>query len=395
MLGLPIIIEAKARGAQRLGKGPTVSQPRVLVVDDDAHLRRLVRDNLTLEGMDVRTAADVAEAEQVLAAWTPDLVVLDIMLPERSGLELCARLSAREPPVPVLFLSARGTPEDKVAGLGAGAIDYLAKPFDPAELIARCRAALRTQEHARVRARRELEEFKSEVLQLLGHELRTPLSLVLGYAELLQARGETLSRSHLEIFAREIAAGSQRLARVFEDVLLLVSPTEARRAIDLGTVLDEAVADTAAAFTAAQVALSYQRPAAPLPMDHAAPLLLRQALRHLLENAAAFAPASSEVQLTVEVRNGCAAISVIDRGPGIPPEEQPRIFERFYQVSRGPGRTHGGLGLGLAIVRRAADDHGGEIALESGVGTGSRFTLTLPLAGPRTALASAPTPPTR
>jgi signal transduction histidine kinase len=358
--------------------------PRVLVVDDDAHLRRLVHDNLALEGMAVRTAADVAEAERIVAEWLPDLVVLDIMLPERSGLEFCTQLSQRQPPIPVLFLSARGTPEDKVLGLAAGAVDYLAKPFDPAELVARCRAALRTQEHARARARQELEEFKSEVLALLGHELRTPLSLVLGYAELLQARGEQLSHRHLETFVREIAAGSQRLARVLEDVLLLASPAGPRRAVDLRTVLDEAVADAADAFGTARVTLAYQRPPAPLLLDAAWPLLLRQAVRHLLENAAAFAPAGSEVQLRVATAGAQVAITVADQGPGIPPEEQPHVFERFYQVSRGPGRRHGGLGLGLAIVRRAADDHGGAVTLDSAPGAGTRVTLRLPLA-PRAA----------
>lgn len=356
--------------------------PRVLVVDDDAHLRRLVHDNLALEGMAVRTAADVAEAERVLAEWVPDLVVLDIMLPERSGLDLCAQLSQRQPPIPVLFLSARGTPEDKVLGLATGGVDYLAKPFDPAELVARCRAALRTQEHARARAHQELEAFKSEVLALLGHELRTPLSLVLGYAELLQARGETLSQRHLETFVSEIAAGSQRLARVLEDVLLLASPPGQRRPVDLRTVVDEAVADATPALAAARVSLAYQRPPAPVPLAAAWPLLLRQALRHLLENAAAFAPAGSTVQLTVATDAHHAAITVADQGPGIPPEEQPRVFERFYQVSRGPGRMHGGLGLGLAIVRRAADDHGGEVVLDSAPGAGTRVTLILPLAPP-------------
>ena len=200
--------------------------PQVLVVDDDANLRRLVHDNLVLEGMAVRAAPDVPAARAALADWTPDLVVLDVMLPGASGFDFCRELSAAPAlrDVPVLFLSARVETEDKITGLGLGAVDYLGKPFDPAELVARCQAALRTHERARASAQAELDQFKDQVLTLVGHELRTPLAIVLGYAELLRARGDDLSPDRLDAFLREIAAGSTRLARLLEDVLLLVAP---------------------------------------------------------------------------------------------------------------------------------------------------------------------------
>src|SRR4051812_48814653 len=160
--------------------------PQVLVVDDNANLRRLVHDNLVLEGMAVRAAADVPAARAALAEATPDLIVLDVMLPGASGFDLCRELSANPAfrDVPVLFLSARVETEDKIPGLGLGAVDYLGKPFDPAELVARCQAALRTQALARASAQAEVDRFKDQVLTLVGHELRTPLPLVLGYAEL-------------------------------------------------------------------------------------------------------------------------------------------------------------------------------------------------------------------
>lgn len=352
--------------------------PRVLVVDDDAHLRRLLQDVLALEGLQVQTAADVPGAEAILAVEEPDLIVLDIMLPGQSGLDFCRGLAQRTPPIPVLFLSARGTADDKVAGLAEGAVDYLAKPFDPAELVARCRAALRTQQRARASAQSALVQFQSEVLGLIGHELRTPLSLVLGYAELLQARGESLTAERSAEFLQEIAVGSHRLARMLEDVLLVVSHPPPHEPLDLRALIDRAVNDCASTFESHDVALLRRGAKTPLPMRGAESLLCA-ALRHLLENAAVFSASGATVDLSTRVVGDRVQIAVRDHGPGIADTEQERIFDRFYQSSRGATRTHGGLGLGLAIVRRAAEDHHGEIQVASTVGAGSTFTLVLPL----------------
>jgi len=151
---------------------PPTAPARVLVVDDDPRLRRLVADNLVLEGMEVRAAGDVPAARAVLREWPPDLIVLDIMMPGESGLDLCRELAAdpARRDLPVLFLSARTETSDKVAGLALGAVDYLAKPFDPAELVARCRAALRTRQRAQAAAQQEAETVKDEVLAVVGHE---------------------------------------------------------------------------------------------------------------------------------------------------------------------------------------------------------------------------------
>jgi signal transduction histidine kinase len=366
----------------RLAPGQA-SAPQVLVVDDDANLRRLVRDNLVLEGMAVRAAADVPAAREALDGWTPDLIVLDVMLPGASGFDLCRELSA-DPglrDVPVLFLSARGETEDKVMGLGLGAVDYLGKPFDPAELVARCHAALRTRRRARAAAQEELDQFKDQVLTLVGHELRTPLSLVLGYAELLRARGDDLSRERLDGFLREIATGSTRLARLLEDVLLLVAPAPQLQPLDLRGPVAQAVGGIGARFQVEQVTLAYAPPAAPVPV-RGAPLALTAAARHLLDNAAAFSPLGGRVEASLEAAGGEARFTVADHGPGIAPAEQAHVFDRFYQVSKGLSREHGGLGIGLAIVRQVATLHDGRVTLDSAPGQGSRFTLVLPLAAP-------------
>jgi signal transduction histidine kinase len=309
------------------------------------------------------------------------------MMPGESGLDLCRELGADPTTrdLPVLFLSARAATEDKITGLTLGAVDYLAKPFDPAELVARCRAALRTRERAREAASRELESFKGEVLGLVSHEFRTPLSIVLGYAELLRARGDHLNSQQRDLFVREIASGSTRLARLVEDVLLLTSPPPPLQAMDLREPVDMAVDATTADFQRRRVTLELNQPDDPLFVQ-GSPLSLTAAIRHLLENAVNFSPPGGRVVVTLTREPVFPAgrfqvrLTVADEGPGIPPAEQSRIFERFYQVSRGTRREHGGLGLGLALVQQVATQHGGSVQVDSTVGEGSRFSLELPAA---------------
>ena len=360
--------------------GAAVASARVLVVDDDANLRRLVRDNLTLEGMEVQAVGDVPAAREALRAATPDLIVLDVMLPGESGFDLCRELSAdgATHDVPVLFLSARTELEDKITGLGLGAVDYLAKPFDPAELVARSHAVLRARRRARASAQRELDRFKDEVLALVGHELRTPLTLVLGYAELLRARGDSFSPERLNGFLQEITSGSTRLARLLEDVLLLVTPPPQFGLVDLREPIAQAVGTVRPRIQAQGLALDYQPAAGPLRVM-GAPLALAAAARHLLENAATFSPRGGRVAAALAAAGSEARFTVTDTGPGIPPEEQERIFDRFHQVSQGLSRTHGGLGIGLSIVRLVATQHRGDVVVDSTPGVGSRFTLSLPL----------------
>ncbi|MBI5331558.1 MAG: response regulator [Betaproteobacteria bacterium] len=118
------------------------ASPRVLIVDDDAGIRDLLADYLNKQGMTVRTARDGKEMDAALAAFDPDLIVMDLMMPGEDGLSLTRRLKA-ERPVPVIMLSARGEDIDRIVGLEVGADDYLAKPFNPRELLARIRAVLR------------------------------------------------------------------------------------------------------------------------------------------------------------------------------------------------------------------------------------------------------------
>jgi two-component system phosphate regulon response regulator OmpR len=120
-----------------------IQAQNVLLVDDDVELTQMVAEYLQREGLNIRAVENLADAGQAIAAARPDLIVLDLMLPDGNGLTFCKQLRSRDAAIPVLILTARGDPIDRVLGLELGADDYLAKPFEPRELVARVRALLR------------------------------------------------------------------------------------------------------------------------------------------------------------------------------------------------------------------------------------------------------------
>ncbi len=205
--------------------------PHVLVVDDDARLRSLLSRYLSSEGFLVTAAASAAEAREHLAMMHPDLLVLDVMMPSEDGLSLTQSLRAERADPPILLLTARGAPEDRIAGFEAGADDYLAKPFEPRELALRIRAMLRRAAPVQVAAVSAMPlklgalSFDIARAELLGPS--GPIHLTSGERALLSAlaehAGETLSREALaagmgmdDSSERAIDVQITRLRRKFE-----------------------------------------------------------------------------------------------------------------------------------------------------------------------------------
>jgi two-component system sensor histidine kinase/response regulator len=228
---------------------------------------------------------------------------------------------------------------------------------------------------------RQLDMLREQFIQNVAHELRTPLALVRGYVEML-ARGELDPEEQkvaLEVTSRRV----DTLVELVEAITTLQ---------DLGSkpVHLESVSPTDLIETACQMTAQRAMNAgielhcgqlADLPSFPGDFTRLSQALHQLLDNACKFSPESTEVTLSawVDGDEEAMCISVADQGIGILPEEQERVFERFYQVDGGPNRRYGGTGLGLALVREITEAHGGTVSVESEIGVGSTFTLHLPL----------------
>lgn len=237
-------------------------------------------------------------------------------------------------------------------------------------LLARLEAAFARREEALARQRR----FAADA----SHELRTPLTSISGYARMLQGWGLQDPKTAQESVTA-IGRESERMGKLVEDLLALargdegVPPRPARG--DLAAVAEEAVEMARAVAGAKHITITYAPPPAPVvaTFDHDR---IRQAAAILLDNAVKYTQEGGEVTVTVRERDGRAELEVSDTGVGIPENQLPLVFERFYQADE--ARASGGAGLGLAIARQIAEAHDGEIEVESTPGKGSSFTLLLP-----------------
>ena len=365
---------------------------RILLADDNADMRDYVRRLLGQHWI-VEAVGDGRAALEAARARRPDLVLTDVMMPHLDGVALLRglRASAATRNVPVILLSARAGEASRVEGLEAGADDYLVKPFSARELIARVNAHL---ELARVRremvdreqvARLEAEQAnraKDEFLATLSHELRTPLNAILGWTVLLRsgpADGPMLPRA-LEVIERNARAQAQLIEDLLDVSRIITGKMRLDvRAVDLAGAVNAAIDSVRPAASAKDIRLhSILDPnAGPIAGD---PDRLQQVMWNLLSNAVKFTPKNGRVQVRVERIESHVEVVVSDTGCGIDSGILPYVFDRFRQADSSASRRHGGLGLGLALVKHLVELHGGSVrAVSPGVDRGATFIVKLPL----------------
>jgi signal transduction histidine kinase len=411
-------------------KKPTPA--RVLVVDDLAEIRDLLQVYLEDEGYDVLTAKDGQEALTAVAAHPPDLILLDVMMPGIDGYEVCRRLKSDDKTafIPIVMLTALQELEHRLQGIEMGADEYLTKPFRRMELLTRVRSLLRVKAlHDQVAAYnrlleqkvaerttaleralndlREMDRLKSEFLSNISHELRTPLTPVMGYLPaLLREEFGALSPGQRRVLGH-VSESVDRLHRLIDDLLTFMHWESGEAALRVQPVAVAAMVELAATKVSAMAqekAVQVMRAVpADLPQVQVDVTAIGRALGHLLDNAVKFTPKGGQVTITarlVELSKSqvvdssqpvdqsttrpihpkkCVEIAVRDTGVGISPEAIPKIFDRFYQVDSSTTRQHGGTGLGLAIVKYILDAHGAQITVESLPGTGTTFSVHLPV----------------
>ena len=334
--------------------------------------------------------------ERLAGGERPDVLVLDWHMPQMSGREVCRflRQTYDEASLPILVLTATGNQEDLLDGLAAGANDFVAKTFDPAELRARvgtlARAkqlhdSLKQSELASRRAKEAADEAnraKDVFMATVSHELRTPLNSILGWARLLV--DGTPDEPTLKRGLETIQRNAQIQVQLIEDIL------DTTRVISGKLHLEIASLDLGhlarAAFDAVKPAADVKGLNLELAIDEQSfrlrgdPDRLQQAIGNLLTNAVKFTPARGSVRVELGKTENSMTLSVRDTGKGIAQQFLPHVFDRFRQEDDAATRRHSGLGLGLALVRHIISAHGGSVSAASeGENRGALFTLTLPL----------------
>ena len=229
-----------------------------------------------------------------------------------------------------------------------------------------------------------LEHLKTEFINIAAHELRTPVSIVLGYASLLAE----LAPPEMQEMIDPLHSQARQLERIVDDLFHLdylkslkeFDPGIDIEPLDLAECARFAIREAQAVAEARNLQLTLTTPEPVWALGDMPGL--RRILRHLLDNALKFTPAGGQVQINVAAEGAEAFLRVQDTGPGVPPEERERIFAPFYQVGSSLRRSHGGMGLGLSLARRMMQAQGGRLWLEARPGPGASFCLALPLASP-------------
>ncbi len=390
---------------------------RFVVLEDDDLDAQLLEACVQDAGLAViwSRARDEPEFRAALLEGSPDLIISDFSLPGYSGLAALELAQSLTPSVPFLFVSGAIGDERATETLRRGATDYVLK-----DRMQRLPLAIeRALELAHERARRERAEaerdrlftserqareaaetanrLKDEFLATASHELRTPLNAILGWAKLLHGREgepELLGRGLATIERNALAQ-----ARLIEDILDIsrivtgkVQLSPARLAVS--AVVSAAVDGLRPAAAAKQIQLSVSVDGAG-EID-ADPERLQQVLWNLVGNAVKFTQAGGWVNVTAERVDQRLIVKVCDNGQGLEAGFAARVFERFWQADASARRRHGGLGLGLAIVRYLVELHGGRVYAESaGVNQGACFSIELPTTQPVIELKAAPPPTER
>ena len=365
----------------------------VLHVNDTPASLYLGTFSLRQAGYRMLEAVTGEEALQVAFDSRPDVIVLDVKLPDMSGYDVCRRLKEdpRTREISIIHTSATFiTAEKKVAGLRAGADVYLTQPFDPEELIATVNSVLRlrrVEREALANAARleEADRKKDEFLAMLAHELRNPLAAI---SVAVQMLGQKDSNGLSEADARRrdiIERQVSHLRHLVDDLLDVSRITRGKYALrrgrlDLNTVLQHSLAAARPVMEERGLVLREARPTAPCWVDGDR-TRLEQVFTNLLDNAAKYSPEGGIVTVGAHVsEDSRVRVSVQDTGIGLRPEDQEHIFELFAQLDAGLARSRGGLGIGLTLVRHLVTEHGGHVEVFSeGPGQGSTFTITLPL----------------
>jgi signal transduction histidine kinase len=380
-----------------------VSGGRILVVDDNEDLVEMLSTVLSLEGYDPVPAYNGQDAVKALLEYRPSLVLLDRALPDFDGLEVCARMKAVDPSrfLPVIMVTAAAHRDDKLVGLAKGVDDYITKPFDMDELVAKVRVMLRIKatedklrlrteelarmheaEQAMVKRLTELDSLKSQFIATASHELRTPLSIIKGFTNLLIRRDDFgFDRPTEEEYLQLIDAQVNALTSLIDD-MLSASRIESgrvrlqRERVELLPMIQRVLRSFAVTAEGRKIRVSIGR--ADPAVAYADPQHAEQVFVNLMSNALKYSYDGGAVLVSIADGDDRITVGVRDSGVGIPTDQLDQLFTKFTRLDNPRTVEAGGTGLGLFIARNWVEANGGRIWAESTEGEGSTFCFSLP-----------------
>lgn len=309
-----------------------------------------------------------------------------------NGFEVCRQLKSdvRTREIPIIFISASDETDDKVRAFDTGGVDYVTKPFQVEEVLARVNSQLTLYQQRRelesFRQReivylRELSAMKDEFVQTVSHDLKNPLSIIMGYAELMGVSEAVEINPQLTTYVAGIERSAQQMYTLISNLLDLAK-IEAGMGLGIAPMmLDEFLSEQYQSMQMLaenkSITFAYTPPPAGLSFI-ADGVRLGQVLRNLLSNAIKYTPDGGRVELGYQANVATIMLMVKDTGIGIPSADLPHIFEKFYRVNSPEHSASPGTGLGLSIAKAIVEQHRGNIWVDSEPGKGTTFTIELP-----------------
>jgi Osmosensitive K+ channel histidine kinase len=369
-----------------------VPQPTILVVDDTEDNLDLLEFALKRKPVRMLRASSGKECLQMSAQNHPDVILLDIQMPEMDGFETLKHLRAskKTADIPVIFLTAQRKDASSIEqGLSLGADEYLTKPIDIDELLVRTRSLVRLK-----KMEAELERTKADFMAMLIHDMRSPIGGVSSILELLEEpliKGSPIQDVHRELLISAEDA-TRRLLNLINDMLDL-SKFEAgkmnliREPVYIGEIANRIMKQMQPQFKQKRIQIH-------ILLEDGSPSIsadaqkIGQVYTNILSNALKFTPAGGTIQISVVSSKDSAGASefmqtsISNNGPGISPNELPTLFERYKQGVASEIVQAKGTGLGLAICKLIVEAHGGVITAESEPGKITTFRFSLPISAP-------------
>ncbi len=371
------------------------TKANILVVDDTRDNLRLLSGILTEYGYQVRPVSDGHKALSAARAKPPDLILLDIMMPGMDGYEVCEHLKAdeRTQDVPIIFISALNETFDKVKAFSLGGVDYITKPFQTEEVLARVKThvnlrriqkSLETEIVERKRAEEALREAnasKDKFFSIIAHDLRSPFTALLGYTELALRYPDETSKEKMRNHITHIKTSAESVYALLENLLtwsrLQRGMMEHRpENFPLPQTVEHVVDLFASSATQKQITLRNSVPSE--TSVHADVNMIHTVIRNFVSNALKFTKTGGRIEIIARQHDEYVEIAVSDTGIGIPENALAKLFRIDTKLTTKGTAGERGTGLGLSLCKDLIEKNKGTLNVESEVGKGTTFRFTLP-----------------
>lgn len=361
--------------------------PKILVIDDDAMPRQTIVKLLNLGGYETLEARDGRTGMQLASEHLPDLVISDVRMPTFDGFDVLKGLRANPvtDSIPVVFVSALNDIKAIREGMNAGVDDYLGKPYSGEELLRVVSTQLKKKNLVHDKFDTSLKVLRKNIIYALPHEFRTPLSLILGYGQILESDYKTIKQDELLESAQVIVSAGNRLQRLIENYLVYAQieliQNDPREVEQLRNYIIKDVAPVIEKI-AQKIAAKYQR-TADLSLDLCTLALrisepnLKKITEELIDNAFKFSAKGSKVIIKTVHEKDCFKFYIRDYGRGMT-AEQIKSLGAYMQFNRALFEQQG-LGLGFTLAQRLVELHSGKLRIESRIEQGTAIGIEMPL----------------